>query len=274
MDNRNTQNSLASDAPSEWEKFQQNQKNSLKKKYHIWTLAIGAVLLVAVICLVITMCSSKLPTKYNGNEWLFEVATPYEAEKIEILEPTSVMYDNVVSRIEYANNLFENFDGMVDDYKVTCSGNTVEYEFEVSKTIGVLSTSGTVYATSEIRGDRAEGYYMSTSVDDSSITTKWNVEGTWAGHTTNFGLSWHELTITINSLTPEAISCSWEYDADGKTYSGDSEDCWIIEADDEKIEIGVHYGSALLSYNRIYIYTNGTAEVEFPFIGVGDMVKK
>ena len=32
MDNRNTQNSLASDAPSEWEKYQQNQKKNLQKK--------------------------------------------------------------------------------------------------------------------------------------------------------------------------------------------------------------------------------------------------
>lgn len=110
-------------------------------------------------------------SKYNGNEWIFEVATPYEAEKIEILEPTSVMYDNVVSRIEYGNSLLENFESMIDDYNVTCSGNTVEYEFEVSKTVGVMSTTGTIYATSEIRGDRAEGYSMSTSIDDSNLST-------------------------------------------------------------------------------------------------------
>ena len=216
-------------------------------------------------------------SKYNGNEWIFEVATPYEAEKIEILEPTSFMYDNVVSRIEYGNSLLEGFDSMVDDYTVTCSGSTVEYEFEVSKTIGVLSTSGTIYATSEIRGDRAEGYYMSTSVDDSNLTTKWNVEGTWSGHETNYGTGWYELTITVNSLTPEAINCSWEYDYDGwekHDYYGDGDDCWIIESDDECIKVGVRYGTALIGSSLyVYFYTDGSAQVEFPFIGVGDMSK-
>lgn len=217
-------------------------------------------------------------SKYNGNEWIFEVATPYEAEKIEILEPTSVMYDNVVSRIEYGNSLLEGFDSMVDDYNVTCSRNTVEYEFEVSKTIGVLSTSGTIYATSEISGDRAEGYYMSTSVDDSNLTTKWNVEGTWSGYETNYGTGWYELTITVNSLTPEAINCSWEYDDyDGwgkHDYYGDGDDCWIIESDDECIKVGVRYGTALIGSSLyVYFYTDGSAQVEFPFIGVGDMSK-
>lgn len=216
-------------------------------------------------------------SKYNGNKWIFEVATPYEAEKIEILEPTSVMYDNVVNRIEYGNSLLEGFDSMVDDYNVTCSGNTAEYEFEVSKTIGVLSTSGTIYATSEIRGDRAEGYYMSTSVDDSNLTTKWNVEGTWSGHETNYGTGWYELTITVNSLTPEAINCSWEYDYDGwekHDYYGDGDDCWIIESDDECIKVGVRYGTALIGSSLyVYFYTDGSAQVEFPFIGVGDMSK-
>lgn len=217
-------------------------------------------------------------SKYNGNEWIFEAATPYEAEKIEILEPTSVMYDNVVSRIEYENSLLENFDSMVDDYNVTCYGNTVEYKFEVSRTVGVMSATGTIYATSEIRGDRAEGYYMSTGVDDSNLSTKWNVEGTWSGYETNYGTGWYELTITVNSLTPEAINCSWEYDYDGwekHDYYGDGDDCWIIESDDECIKVGVRYGTALIGSSLyVYFYTDGTAEVEFPFIGVGNMEKE
>lgn len=215
-------------------------------------------------------------SKYNNNEWILEGTTPYDAEKIEILKPTSLMYDNVVSRIEYGNSLLENFDSMIDDYRVTCSGNTVEYEFEVSRTVGVMSTTGTIYATGEVAGERATGYYMFIGVDDSNVSTKWNVAGTWRGHETNYGTGWYELTITVNSLTPEAINCSWEYDNHdswGKDdYYGSGDDCWIIESNDECIQVGVRYGTALVGSSLyVYFYTDGTAQVWFPFIGVSEM---
>lgn len=217
-------------------------------------------------------------SKYNGNKWIYESASPYLPEKIEIMKPTSAMYDRVVGLIDGRNSLLDNFYGMIDDYRVTCSGSTVEYTFDVSKTVGVMNTAGTIYATSEVGGDRAGGYYMRTSIDDSNLSTNWNVEGTWSGHETNYGTGWYELTITVNSLTPDAVHCSWEYDGyeDWRkhTYYGDGEDCWIIESNDEYIQIGVRYGTALIGSSLyVYFYTDGTAQVEFPFVGVGDMQK-
>ena len=211
-------------------------------------------------------------SKYNGDEWILENVTPYEEEKIEILKPSSIMYDNVVGRIEYQNDLLKNFDSMVDDYSVSYSENTVEYEFKVSKYDGIMSIEGTVYATSEIRGDRENGYYVPINIDDSNITTSWNMEGTWTGHETNFGTGWYELSITVNSLTTDAISCSWTYDCDGRDYYGDGNDCWISDSNEEMIKIGVRYGTALIGSSLyVYFYANGTAEVEFPFIGVSSM---
>lgn len=86
----NVQNSLAPDSPSEWDKFQQKQKDSLKKKYHIWTIGIGAVLLIAVICLVITMCSPKLPDQPDWSAWMDEL--PEYATPDDYLIDSQVVY--------------------------------------------------------------------------------------------------------------------------------------------------------------------------------------
>lgn len=68
----NVQNSLSPNS-SEWETFHQSQKEGLKKKYHMWTIGIGAVLLIAVVCLLITMCSPKLPNQPEWSAWMDEL---------------------------------------------------------------------------------------------------------------------------------------------------------------------------------------------------------
>ena len=216
-------------------------------------------------------------SRYNGNKWLLESVSPYEAEEIEILKATPVMYGNVVERIDYSGGIFEDFSSMIADYTVTCSGTTVEYRFDISKTTGILSITGTVYATSKLYGSHEEGYYWLTNVDADNVSSRWNVEGTWSGFVTNYGTGRDELTITIYDLTADAVNCSWNYYCDTgmskHNYSGDGAYCWIIESDNEKIEIGVRYGTELLSCLYVYFYANGTAQVMFPFIGVGNMTR-
>lgn len=86
----NIQNSLAPDPSSEWDEFQQNERESLKKKYHIWTIGIGAVLLIAVICLVITMCNPKLPAQLDWSAWMDEL--PEYATPDDYLIDSQVVY--------------------------------------------------------------------------------------------------------------------------------------------------------------------------------------
>ena len=65
MDNRNTQNSLASDAPSEWEKFQQNQKKRLQKKYQWLSIALIGVIVTAVLVFIL----SSYRCQIFGHQW-------------------------------------------------------------------------------------------------------------------------------------------------------------------------------------------------------------
>ena len=71
MDNRNTQNSLASDVPSEWEKFQQNQKKNLQKKYQWWSIALVGVIVIAVIVFVL----SSYRCQIFGHKWIDATCT-------------------------------------------------------------------------------------------------------------------------------------------------------------------------------------------------------
>lgn len=215
-------------------------------------------------------------SKFNGNEWYLVSTTPYEKEKIEIVEPSLVMYDNVINAIQNTNNQLANFGGMVDDCTITCSENTVVYEFEISRQVGIMTMSGTVWAKSELCGDRAERYYMYTSVDDSDVMARWNVGGTWTGR---FGTNDNEVTITVNALTSDGIDCSWSYEyrswLNMKKICGDSNECYIVDSDDEKIKVGIRFDTALIGSSLVVsFYADGTAKVELPFVGAGDLVQK
>lgn len=86
----NVQNSFTPDSPSEWDKFQQNQKDSLKKKRHIWVIGISFVLIIAVICLVITTCNPKLPDQLKWSAWMDEL--PEYATPDDYLIDSQVVY--------------------------------------------------------------------------------------------------------------------------------------------------------------------------------------
>lgn len=215
-------------------------------------------------------------SKFNGNEWYLVSTTPYEMENIEILEPSDVMYNNVINTIQSTKPHLANFSSMIDDCTVTCSENTVIYEIEIARNVGVMSMSGTVWASCELLGDRVDGYYMYTSIDDSDVMARWNVEGTWTGC---FGTNDKEVTITVNTLTSEGIDCSWTYEYESwfstETFSGDSNECRIVDIDDEKIKVGIRFDTALIGSSFIIsFYTDGTAKVELPFNGAGKMVQK
>lgn len=245
--------------------------------------------------------------KYNGNEWLFEQAIPYEEEEVEILEPTSQMYDKVIKYIvwytngggimsdESVNDLANDFESMIDTYSVACNGRFVEYVFEVSKTVGVANTTGTIYATSEVCTGRAGGYYTAHSVENSNLSTKWNVEGKWYGEENyhqEFNKKWYgvdynekeidsKLTVEINALTSESIDCSWKYETDlnkkkSTSCSGDSGECTIFDQNDEYIEVRIDEdGSSAALVDEdifIYFYTDGTAKVHFPYRGTWAML--
>lgn len=214
-------------------------------------------------------------SRFNGNEWHLISTTPYEMDNIVIVKPTSVMFDNVINTIQNTNNQLANFRSLINDYTIVCSENIVTYEFEISRQAGIMNMSGTVLVKSELYGDRMDGYYMYTSVDDSDLMVKWNVEGTWTGRV---GISDHEVTITVNKLTSDGIDCSWLYEYDGwfdtETIRGDGSECRVIDSDDKKIEVSIRFDTAMIGSFVVTFFVDGTAKVEIPFVGVSDMVQK
>ncbi len=205
--------------------------------------------------------------KYNGNEWVLDWYAPYATEDIQVLAASDELYDWVIAKIKYYDSRFTDIENCITDCDVTLSKRGVTYVFDISKSVGIMSMTGQIVVDCTLDGSIAEELYWSGYPDYSGVQTVWNVAGTWNGGLSNWGMGWYELTLNIDSLTSDGISCTWHYDQDGDDHSGDSEDCWIIESNEEMIEIGVQYDSALLSYANVTFYTDGTCVASFAFLG-------
>lgn len=206
--------------------------------------------------------------KYNGNEWIMDWYAPYATEKVWVLKATDELYDWAIGRIEYSDDRYASIESYITSYDVTVvSDREITYVFDISKTIGLMSITGQITFEGTLDGDEYEGYSWYGWPDDSAVQISWDVDGTWNGGMSNFGMGWYELTLDIDTLNTEAITCTWYYDQDGKDYSGDGSDCWIIESNDEAIEFGVGYGTALASYIKVTFYIDGTCVASVPFLG-------
>lgn len=206
--------------------------------------------------------------KYNGNNWIMERYAPYATEAVRVLKTTDDLYDWAIGRIEYSDDRYANIESYITNYDVTVvSDREITYVFDISKTIGLMSITGQITFEGTLDGDEYEGYSWYGWPDDSAVQISWDVDGTWNGGMSNFGMGWYELTMNISSLDTEAITCTWSYDQDGKDYSGDGSDCWIIDSNDEMIEFGVGYGTALASYIKVTFYIDGTCVASVPFLG-------
>lgn len=206
--------------------------------------------------------------KYNGNEWIMEWYAPYATEEVRVLEATDELYDWAIGRIEYSDDCYANIESYITNYDVTVvSDREITYVFDISKTIGLMSITGQITFEGTLDGDEYEGYSWYGWPDDSAVQISWDVDGTWNGGMSNWGMGWYELTMNISSLNTEAVTCTWSYDQDGDDHSGDGSDCWIIDSNDEMIEFGVGYGTALASYIKVTFYIDGTCVASVPFLG-------
>lgn len=206
--------------------------------------------------------------KYNGNEWIMDWYAPYATEEVRVLKATDELYDWAIGRIEYSDDRYANIESYITNYDVTVvSDREITYVFDISKTIGLMSITGQITFEGTLDGDEYEGYSWYGWPDDSAVQISWDVDGTWNGGMSNWGMGWYELTMNISSLNTEAIICTWSYDQDGDDHSGDGSDCWIIDSNDEMIEFGVGYGTALASYIKVTFYIDGTCVASVPFLG-------
>lgn len=206
--------------------------------------------------------------KYNGNEWIMDWYAPYATEEVRVLKATDELYDWAIGRIEYSDDRYANIESYITNYDVTVvSDREITYVFDISKTIGLMSITGQITFEGALDGDEYEGYSWYGWPDDSAVQISWDVDGTWNGGMSNFGMGWYELTLNIDALDTEAITCTWYYDQDGDDHSGDGSDCWIIDSNDEAIEFGVGYGTALASYIKVTFYIDGTCVASVPFLG-------
>lgn len=205
--------------------------------------------------------------KYNGNQWILDYCAPYTTEEVTILKATNELYDWAIDRVEYADDRFAGFENYITNYDVTVNDREISYVFDINKTIGLMSVTGQISFNGTLSGDEYEGYYWYGWHDDSAVQISWDVDGAWTGGMSNWGMGWYELTMNISSLNTEAITCTWNYDQNGKAYSGDGSDCWIIDSNDEMIEFAVGYGTALASYINVTFYIDGTCVASVPFLG-------
>lgn len=206
--------------------------------------------------------------KYNGNEWIMDWYAPYATEEVRVLKATDELYDWAIGRIEYSDDRYANIESYITNYDVTVvSDREITYVFDISKTIGLMSITGQITFEGTLDGDEYEGYSWYGWPDDSAVQISWDVDGTWNGGMSNWGMGWYELTMNILSLNTEAITCTWSYDQDGDDHTGDGSDCWIIDSNDEMIEFGVGYGTALTSYIKVTFYIDGTCVASVPFLG-------
>lgn len=206
--------------------------------------------------------------KYNGNQWIVDCYVPYATEEVRILKATDELYDWAIGQIEYSDDRYADIESYITNYDVAVvSDREITYVFDISKTIGLMSINGQITLDATLRGDENDGYYWSDRLDNSAVQISWDVDGTWNGGMSNWGIGWYELTMNISSLNTEAIACTWSYDQDGTGYSGDGSDCWIIDSDDEMIKFCVHLGTALLSNISVTFYIDGTCIAYVPFLG-------
>ena len=212
--------------------------------------------------------------KNSGNEWVLDWYTPYATEDIQVLAASDELYDWAIEKIKYYDSQFADIENCIINYDVTLSKRGVTYVFGISKSVGFMSMTGQIVVDCTLDGSFTEGLYWAGYPNYSGVQTVWNVAGTWNGGLSNWGMGWYELTLDIDSLTSDGISCTWYFDQDGDDHSGGSEDCWIIESNEEMIEIGIQYDSALLSYVNVIFYTDGTCVASFAFLGDCYLEKK
>lgn len=205
--------------------------------------------------------------KYNGNKWIMDWYAPYATEEVRVLKASDELYDWAIGRIEYSDDRYASIESYITNYDVSVSDREVTYVFDINKTIGLMSIIGQITFEGTLNGDEYEGYSWYGWPDNSAVQISWDVDGTWNGGMSNWGMGWYEFTLNIDALNTEAITCTWYYDDDGKDYSGNGSDCWIIESDDEAIEFGVRYETALLSYIKVTFYIDGTCVASVPFLG-------
>lgn len=217
--------------------------------------------------ITVTKYQQLIYVKYNGNKWILDWFDSYATEEVRILNEPEELYDWAIGRIEYTDDRYADIEKYITDYKVTVTEQEVSYTFDVSKKIGLMSIEGQITVGCSLYGDDYESYDWVGFPDDNAIQITLDVDGTWEGGMSNWGMGWYELTLNIESLTTEAITCTWRYDDDDDAYFGDSSDCWIIDSNDEMIEIGIQYGTSLGSYVDVTFYTDGTCTASRAFLG-------
>ncbi len=205
--------------------------------------------------------------KYNGNDWRLEWYAPYDSDEIKVLKATDNLYDWAIQRIQYSDSVYSDLKHSILSRTATTNGREVILTFDVDQTLGLLHLCGQIKVNGNLSGDVYEGYYWSGSVDDNSMEISWSLAGTWQGGMSNWGMGWYEFSINVEYLGVDGISCDWTYDSDGNVHAGDGSDCWIIKYDNEMIEIGVRYDTALASYLDVTYYVDGTCMVYVPFLG-------
>ena len=206
--------------------------------------------------------------KYNGSEWIMDWCAPYATEEVRVLKATDELYNWAIGRIENSDESYANIESYITNYDVTVvSDREITYVFDISKTIGLMSITGQITFESTLDGDEYEGYSWYGWPDDSAVQISWDVDGTWNGGMSNWGMGWYELTMNISSLNTDSITCSWTYDQNGNDHAGDGSDCWIIDSNDEMIEFGVRYDTALASYINVTFYIDGTCVASVSFLG-------
>lgn len=215
----------------------------------------------------VTRCQQLTFEKYNGNKWVLDRWAPYASEEVRLLKAPDELYDRAIGLIEYIDPRYANIESYITNCDVSVNDQAVTYVFDINKTIGLMSITGQIAFEGGLDGDEQEGYSWYGWPDDGSVRVSWDVDGTWNGGMTNFGMGWYEVTMNITSLNTEEVICTWTYDHNGDVYTGDGSDCWIIESNDEMIEIGVRYGSALGSYINVTYYVDGTCETSILLLG-------
>ena len=203
----------------------------------------------------------------KGNEWELAWFMPYEVEEVHIRETSDELYDWAIERIEHTDSRYANIENYITNYDVTVDDREISYVFDIDKTIGLMHITGQIAFESVLDGDEFQDYGWRSWVDDDAIQISWDVDGTWKGGMSNFGMGWYELTLDVDTLDTKGIACTWVYDQDGKNLSGDGADCWIIKSDGETIEFCVGYGTALASYIKVTFYIDGTCVASIPALG-------